>query len=288
MLTKRQVYDKIVASPGYPELPEITRDLLRLLHQRYKADLVDMAEIAEKDPVLSERLLRSVNSPLFGSNSTVETVKDAVLLLGLESVRNITIQNLIIQFFPAKPLPGQHFDISLYWRHIVAVALVSNQIGRYVKHPDLFRLFTYCLLHDIGVIIIDACLPDLMDEIEAKMNNGIHQLIAEKLTLGGLTHNNVGAWISRKWDFGEPMTRVAEFHHTPTESPVLNNELRIIYISEILGERYYNKLAGFNLPETPIDSSILDALELREGQLTQIEEILPQLVDEFIASYGSV
>lgn len=285
MLLREEVFKQIENSPGFPMLPEDTKKLLELLHDNSALEMQEVIELIEKNESLSKRLLSGVNSPMFGPNYYVETIKDAVVLLGYESVRNVAVQDMILNFFPAQKLPGQHFDIAVFWRHLVAVALLADEIGKIVAFEDEFRLFTYGLLHDIGTVIIDACLPDEMDEIEEKMLNGIHHLMAEKLVLGGLDHTDVGAWICEKWGLGESISRIVAFHHTPTLSSVVSDDLRIIYLSEIIGERYYEKLLGLTMPVIPYNVSILEDLSITENKLILLEDVLMNKVDAFIQPY---
>ena len=59
---------------------------------------------------------------------------------------------------------------------------------------DKEKIFTYGLIHDIGITVLDICLPEHLDKIHTMQLNGIHQLVAEKIVLGGLTHENIGMW----------------------------------------------------------------------------------------------
>lgn len=287
MESSNAIYEKILHSPGYPQLPPEHIQLLHDLFENTSLSMNDLQSLIESHPEFSASIIRAVNSPVFNPEHPVDNVKSAILLLGAESISNIALQRLLLNYFPPRRLPGQHFDIAIFWHHLVAVGLAADKIGIMTGHEDPFRLFTYGLLHDIGVIVIDACLPDMMDEIESKVVSGLGSYAAEKLVLSGLSHTNIGEWVSRQWGIGDIIANIARYHHTPAESPSPSRDLDIISISEIMGDRYYANLLGVKTLILPYNMEIVDKLGLSTAQLSDLEELLPKLVDEFLDPFDA-
>lgn len=287
MFTREQVLQEIENSPGFPKFTEDDLELLNLFHDNASMDMDGVIAFVERNSDLSETLLASVNSPLMRRANPTLNVRDAVVTLGIESVCNIALQKMILKFFPARPLPGQTFDISIFWRHLTAVALMAGRIGILLNKDDLFRLFSYGILHDLGHIVIDACLPDKMDEIEAKAMTGMHHLVAEKTTLSGLTHTDIGAWICDKWGLGDSLRAIVANHHSAELCQQGDDDLKIIYVSEILGGRYYEKYRGVVPQDIEIDQTILHQLGLAEKKVRALEHTLPKRVDKFVQPYLS-
>lgn len=287
MLTRKQVLQTIDTSPAFPPLPQNMKSLLGIMHQRSKWDIDLIAELVQNEPALAKTILKSVNSPMAGTQKTIVDPKEAVLMLGIAAVRNLTVYTIVRQFFPAKPLPNQNFDIAKIWKHLVAVALASEMLGKHLgkDSKQTFELFTYGLIHDIGLIVIDACLPKEMDAIEEKMRHMYHA-VAERAVLSGHTHTTIGAWVCKKWGLDAITTRIVEFHHSPLMSPVLDDTLRIMYVAEILGGRYYEALSGIPLREKEMDMHIMQSLNISPAKADSIGKILPTAVQEFLSHYA--
>ena len=84
----------------------------------------------------------------------------------------------------------------------------------------------------------------MIDEIISKLLKGIHQIVAEKTVLGGLTHADIGAWLCRKWNIREDIINIVEFHHSPLLSRLNTCEVKLLHLADIISTEYYEKLLG--------------------------------------------
>ena len=84
------------------------------------------------------------------------------------------------------------FHNKKYWKHCLATSMAAYMISAETKLSDKDKMFTYGLIHDIGITVLDICLPDYLDEINEMHLKGTHQLIAEKIVLDGITHAEIG------------------------------------------------------------------------------------------------
>lgn len=72
-------------------------------------------------------------------------------------------------------------------------------------------------------------IPELLDEITQKLEKGMHQVVAERSILGGITHSEVGVWLCERWNIPKDITDIVGFHHTPFALETLTDELKLIY-----------------------------------------------------------
>ncbi len=96
--------------------------------------------------------------------SKVNSVSEAVILLGFNAVRNIVVSISVIKNFSNKK-GAAIFDLSSFWKHSIAVAIVSKHLAATAFKDKDEDCFVGGLLHDIGKIIILECFPDMFDEI---------------------------------------------------------------------------------------------------------------------------
>ena len=193
-------------------LPEVCMRLNDLLGDE-RATAADVAEVLRTDPALTARLLKLVNSALYGLPRRVETVTRAVALVGMEEIRNLALASSAAEAF--RRLPVRLADMDAFWRHSVYCANLSSVLGASPRGPGRERLFVAGLLHDVGWLVLFHEVPDptrrVLEEARGDWDN-LHRLEKEIL---GLTHAEVGAEILKAWDLPDTLWEPVAFHHDP-------------------------------------------------------------------------
>jgi len=193
-------------------LPEVCMRLNDLLRDE-QATADDVAEVLRTDPGLTARLLKLVNSALYGLPRRVDTVSRAVALVGMEEIRNLALASSAAEAF--RRLPVRLADMDAFWRHSVYCANLSSVLGAPGRGPGRERLFVSGLLHDVGWLVLFHEVPDptrrVLEEARGDWDN-LHRLEHEIL---GLTHADVGAEILKAWDLPDTLWEPVAFHHDP-------------------------------------------------------------------------
>ena len=281
LLSKEEVYEKIASSPSLPAIPEQGDDILQMLQSPDTFDLESLADLLEREPTISDFFLRQVNKLTLAEHLSV---KEAVLFLGANSSRNILIYFFLSLFHPQgrkKHSPDRKFDVRHYWLHDLCTSLAADSIAQLVGYKENFRLFSYGLLHDLGMLVLDACLAEEIDEICTHALAGMHPLVAEKKVLGGLTHADIGGWVCRRWNFSDDIISIVRYHHTPYLAPVLTDELKILYVANTIGMTYYAELLQLDAVVAVADKRILKTLGLDQADVKRLGEDLPEKVQSF-------
>lgn len=120
--------------------------------------------------------------------------------------------------------------------------MIADEIGL----CDKDKMFTYGLIHDIGVIVLDICLPEYLDKVHKLQLKGVHQIVAEKIVLGGITHTEIGMWICSQWGLSKEIMEVVGHHHSPFVNNKFSDEVRIVHLADSISTNYYGKLLGCN------------------------------------------
>src|SRR5580698_592548 len=146
-----------------PSLSSIDSALRELLgaDQRYTSQI---AEIIRRDPSLTARLLRLVNSVYYGMTKPVKNIEEAVFYLGVRQIRQLAMVTPIIEDFQ-KLAEGRRFPWRQFWRHCIAVALMTREITDLLQSQDDEIDYVAGLIHDVGKIVMASAFPDHFTEI---------------------------------------------------------------------------------------------------------------------------
>ncbi|MGQ9553869.1 MAG: HDOD domain-containing protein [Anaerolineae bacterium] len=158
----------------------------------------DVVALIGSDQVMTARVLRMANSAFYGRTSSVSTLNQAVMTLGLETVRAL---GLSIGIYAALEPGKSDFKAELeqLWQHSIAVALSAREVARRIRSKDRERAFIAGLLHDIGQLVLVQCLADQYRAVlELLPVAGISLEKAERDVLGA-DHAEVGAWLLERW-----------------------------------------------------------------------------------------
>jgi len=213
-----------------PALPESIQEVERI-YQNEDSTFEDMQRAIEKDPLLTADILRIVNSPMYGVKSTVTSVKQAISLLGKESVRTFVLSSAANSFtIDLSPynMTTEQFKLACDRQ----LALMINWIIR--RQPKrLAQLGPASFLVDLGRVIISKTLieDDKVSDIQNAIQNGNDIAKAEKAACGAQT-TDVTATLFRKWNLDPEIIHLIRYSDDPEgtmdEDKEMAAELKVI------------------------------------------------------------
>ncbi|MDY6822686.1 MAG: HDOD domain-containing protein [Thermodesulfobacteriota bacterium] len=192
-----------------------------------------IANVIRYDPAVTVGLLRVCNSAYFALPRKVETVIQAISLLGMDMVFNLTLMKSA-----GANLKKQNKGYGLYegelWKNAVASALVAKQTAIHIGNDNPSMIFTATLLKDIGKVVLDRFVQDKFAQIKTLVSKGnISFRKAEKQVLG-LDHAELGGLIAKKWDFSPRMINIIRNHHAPDCRGENAQDICIVYLSDVV------------------------------------------------------
>lgn len=280
MMEAERVFAYIENSVNFPSITQNISEIFDMLKNPSGLDFEDLVREVSRHDQLSDLLLRVYNAKHYRSGKSSATVKEAVIYLGTDAVQNLFVFYLSKKIFSEVITMnrGRNFKMAHYWRHVLGTSAASYILSMRINKMDRHKLFTYGLIHDIGIALLDICLPDLLDEIFLKLMKGVHQLVAERSVLGGITHTDIGAWLCKKWNLRDDITNIVEFHHTPFVANSTPDEVKLIYIADVISTEYFEKLMGLNLYHA-ISSKVMDYHGITDEDVQAVAKALPGEVD---------
>jgi diguanylate cyclase (GGDEF)-like protein len=224
-----ELVQRIRQCPTLPSLPSIAVQVLDLA-QRANVDIAEIARIISKDPALSGKILRTVNSSFYGRSQHVSTISHALVILGLQSVKTLVLGFSLVSNLSKNKSKG--FKHIAYWKRSIFAATAARTIANKINLVQQEEAFLAALLMDIGMLVLDQVVGDQYGEIHAKSKSHDDLARLEQETLG-MTHAQVGGMIAEQWKL-PPLLTVPVSHHHDSES-VTDLSLRkladLVYIS---------------------------------------------------------
>ncbi len=212
------VRDKIVEK--IKEVPAFPTNSTRVLNTINNSDthISDIAKEIETDPTLTANVLKLANSAYFAGPKTISTIREAIVLLGVNRIQQIIITSSI---FPIalKPLRGYDLPAGELIKHLIGTAIASELLGKELQRDLPPYTFTVGLLHDIGKIVLGTFIEiDAEPIIKKAYEEKLSFERAEKEILG-IDHAEVGALLMTEWHFPNNLIQPVLFHHEPDKVP---------------------------------------------------------------------
>ncbi|NMA65244.1 MAG: HDOD domain-containing protein [Clostridiaceae bacterium] len=286
-MQQERIFKLIEESGCLPQLPLNISQILHIIKNPIEADIDWLIEKVSASEELQNMILKNINCGFFKLNKEITTIKEAIVYLGMQTVQNMLIFYITLQFFPETVKKcDRTFDMHKYWRHVLGTSVASYLLAQQIKKWDKYELFSYGLMHDIGIVVLDFCLPQVLDSITEKLFNGVHQIVAERICMGGITHAELGAWVCRKWNIREDIINIVEFHHTPFRARANQDLVKLIYVADVISAEYYEKMLGINLDHN-ISEKVMNDLDLTNEHIEAVIKVFPEELEK-AAYYFSV
>ncbi|MEP6664075.1 MAG: HDOD domain-containing protein, partial [Verrucomicrobiota bacterium] len=212
-LSLRQIEFALENCPCLPSLGSIDGALKGLLSadHRYTSQI---AEIIRRDPSLTLRLLRLVNSVYYGRGEEAKSIEEAVFFLGVRQIRELAMITPVIE--DLQRLGGNHrFAWRDLWRHCIGTAILTREIIHLAQSTNEDLHYLGGLIHDVGKIVMAAAFPKHFDAIHQRHQETGEDLLLIEMEILGMDHTDLGAFYLRKQNLPQVFVAVAQFHHQP-------------------------------------------------------------------------
>ncbi|MEX0652799.1 MAG: HDOD domain-containing protein [Phycisphaeraceae bacterium] len=266
-------------------LPEVTMKIIKLVEDP-DSTARDLNAVISNDPALGARILKVVNSAFYGLPGQIGSINRAIVLLGLNAVKNIAIAASLAKLFRGGRI-APNFNARDLWTHSIAVAsgtrLLAERAG--LGLPD--EAFLAGLIHDIGILVeIQARRPKFVEVLELCQRTPDMTLREAERRVLGADHEQFGAALCRTWKFPASFAYVTGFHHRPMELQPANRTLTsLVHLADVLAARMEMGFTG-TVETREISPNLLEQLKLTSASLDEVCQALPEAVDEAQALFS--
>ena len=252
VISKEDLINKV----GDPKvLPFVARKILETLNNE-DCTINDLSAIIEKDQAIAARVLKISNSALYGLRHEVASLRQAIVILGLRTIRSLVLSvstRALYKNFGMKE--------KILWDHSVGAAIASKMISAGLGAEVGEVSFIGGLMHDFGKTVMNNESPDVFGEVMMNVYNEENESIAAEEEMYGFNHAEIGARVIEKWGFNFLLVNILEKHHLMNiklegiDNPTVAKSVAVVNLADhmcrYLGIGYRNPNETIQLHELP-------------------------------------
>jgi len=200
---------QILSAAQLPALPQSAIRLLELSQDPNNGP-AEFAVPIESDPGLAGQVLRFVNSSYFGFSREISSVKLAITLVGVRTIKNFALWSAVFSLMP-NPKCGP-FDLKSLWQDSLRRALFARAMAKILGLKEVEEPFAAALLQDMAVPVLAKEAPNLYVKLLQARDGGRLRLSHLEQRLFGWTHAEAAGLMARLWNLPDGFAVLVEGH----------------------------------------------------------------------------
>jgi HD-like signal output (HDOD) protein len=240
---KQYVADAVKKITAIATLPEVTSKIIATVEDP-KASASTLHKIVSHDPALVSRILKVVNSSFYGLPGQIASIERAIVLLGLNAVKNIAVAASLGQMFRGVKL-CEEFTAKDLWTHCMAVAVTSREMAKQMKLPIADEAFLAGMIHDLGLLVSLQTTPEQLRNACEKAKGSEATFCEIEREVIGVDHQQLGQGLAEHWKFPRSCQLVAGHHHHP--AALSDNHRMLVTLVYVADTLCCQAGKGFNL-----------------------------------------
>ena len=267
------IIEKIKKNQDLASLPHIASKVLKLIQEK-DTDINEIARVLEADPILTMKILRVANSPIFATRGEINNINHALMLLGMKRVSNIVVSVSIYSKFFISTNKNAAMIMEQFFVHSYLTAMVSKSLSLILKKNFEDNEFTGGLLHDIGKMAMLQIHPKEYSLVRQMIiQENLNELTAEKEVFG-VNHVEVGLEMAKLWKLPEEIFRVIAFYKFTSQNDKLRDLVSIIGFSDSYAKTRTELVKDSDLAnETPFEYGKVEAWRTLCEEIPKLKKI---------------
>jgi len=215
----------VASLPGvYLRLSEVVGDP--------RSSAADVGAVIAEDPGLTARLLRLVNSAMYGFPSRIETVSHAISIVGTAQLQDLALATSVIRLFAS--IPQSLVTMESFWRHSLFCGVTARALAARRREANVERFFVAGLLHDIGRPIMYLQIPEQARQAVLRSRETATPLFQVEQQLLGFDHGHVGQALLDLWKLPASLAEPVAHHHFPARARRFPVETAIVHVADLM------------------------------------------------------
>jgi len=260
---------RILAVRDLPTLPNVLEEVTRLV-ERADSSTEEVAKLISMDQVLSAKVLKMVNSPVYGFSGRISTIQHALVLLGFNVLRSIIVSTSVFEVM-TENMVG-------LWEHSLGCAMACGELARMLDFKDAEEYAVAGLLHDLGKVVATVQLPDLKPEIERVVaERDLYYLEAEREVLG-FGHDRINAWLADYWKLPPNIKEGLSYHHKPHLAQLYPEMACVVHVGDFIVRVFEYGFSG----DVGVPYLQPEAVKILNLTPAQFEILLDHMCDQYM------
>lgn len=248
-----------------------------------ESTLSHIGEVIEKDPDLTARLLKLGNSSFYGFPSRLETVSEAITLIGIQQVYDLIVAAQVIELFEG--VSPEFVSMQSFWRHSLSCGVVARLLALDRRLPKPDKFFVAGLLHDVGRLILFSRIPGEVKTIFETCQARRCLLREAESDVLGFDHAAIGGELLKSWSYPPNLVQAIAYHHHPLSAGVFQLEASVVHVADFLCNGLQLGTSGEQFIP-PLKMPAWERTSLEPGQLESIlttaDEQIEAVEDAFL------
>lgn len=266
-------------------LPEVTAQIVQTV-ENPSSNAAQLHKIVSHDPALVTRILKVVNSAFYGLPGQIASIERAIVLLGLNAIKNIAVAASLGQLFRGVKV-CEGFTARDLWTHCVAVGVTARHLAKLLRVPLTDEAFLAGMIHDVGLLVSLQATPEALSDVCEKAKQSTTNFCELEREVSAIDHQILGQTLCERWKFPRSCQLVAGFHHRPQMlEPNHRLLVSLVFVADTL---CCKESHGFNL--TALHQSIDDAgvhdLGIEPAIIEQARQQIPTLLAGAACLFGA-
>jgi putative nucleotidyltransferase with HDIG domain len=267
-----------------PTLPVVAARLLQLTGDP-ESNAREIIQLVSSDQSLTARILSLACRANVGLRRETTTVEKAVLMLGLEAVRHAVLSIKVFEVFgPRRGQRDAAFDRSEFWKHCLAVACAAELLAREMDdRAAASEAFVCGLLHDLGKVALDVCLPKSFARVVRQTNSRRECIADVEREILGVDHTVIGRRLAERWQLPAVIAEAIWLHHHRPEAQPRGTpharQIQRVYLADLLAREQHIGYSG-NFVFDDRAERVADRLGVRPDGFQRVLAGLPQMLEE--------
>lgn len=233
-MTQNNIFETLKQSKNLPQLPQVMLRLIKACKAE-KTSIEELTEIISTDPSLVSRLLQIIGSPYVNLPKEVNSIKTAVVYLGMDTIRNIAISTSAMHFFKLSRAV-KSFDLVRFWYHSYKCAVMARMISEENGYSNPEEFFLAGLLHDIGRLVLMQNFPEQYQTLFETAPTE-DQILSSEMNLFDADTPQVSAWLFSQWNLNPLISDAVLFINESAEQiESALSHVKILYVANVLAD----------------------------------------------------
>ena len=270
-LSKEAIRERVAGMMNVSTIPVVLSRIIELTGNPNTVNH-ELAKVIERDQAIAMRVVAASNSSFYGYSKKINTISQAILVLGFDMVRGLAITTSVFSSVPVK----YRDSLKELWSHSFTAAQAAALLAKKTGTVEQDGAFLAGLFHDIGrAIMLQIC-----EEGCAELNPFERNPIDKEEKAFGATHAEIGSLLAERFKLPESCVMAIRHHHDPENCPAEGAPLAAItYLANLIASEGPNSVAS------PSHVSVVSSLNLSQSALDEVASEIDKIKSSSDAYY---
>jgi len=231
VVAKKRLGEEMISRvEDLPALPTVVSNIMTLIEDE-RSNAKNFDKYLRQDQALTARLLRIVNSSFFGLRNKINSIPQAIVLIGYNSLKNLVLAASTSKVLEGA-FPGYGFKANGLWQHSFMAATWSKKVAPILGFDmeSCEELFVAGLLHDVGKLVLASYITENCKEMIVSLIKSNGNIEDAERAVVGIDHSEIGSRIAQKWNFSSKLATIIKYHHRLDNAYEYHKEIALVHL----------------------------------------------------------